>query len=250
MWSSFSKEKSWCDFVQFNLVCSGIFPNIVKIIFLGMYFFFHVPSFFLQVVPCLQFLLLCAVLLPFIYQLHLLCSCHQLSTHWTEAQISEKALSTGIQLGFPIKKKKIYILFSLSKSFIPQLVHKLKFENNWSWNVWPNIQPAERKAGELPPSTRIVCVNPSGSIRRLIQCVRGGGWRRLAHPPKQKHRVLCCVWGPFPGRERSVTMLNQTREENTKVSLSSFQDTVAFILSWCAEHFSWPPNEAAKHPPS
>lgn len=107
----------------------------------------------------------------------------------------------------------------------------------------------ETRAGELPLSTPIVCVNPCGSSRRLIQCVRVGDGGRPAHPPKQKHRLLCCGWQHFPGRERSVTMLNQTREENTKISLSSFQDTVAFILSWCAECFPWPPNEAAKHRP-
>lgn len=89
-------------------------------------------------------------------------------------------------------------------------------------------------------------VDPAGDWFSVSGVGDGG---RPAHPPKQKHRVLCCGWEHFPGRERSVTMLNQKREENTKISLSSFQDTVAFILSWCAECFPWPPNEAAKHRP-
>lgn len=38
MRSSCWKKESWSDYIQLNLVCSDIFPNIVKIIFLGMFF--------------------------------------------------------------------------------------------------------------------------------------------------------------------------------------------------------------------
>lgn len=43
--------------------------------------------FFLQVVPYLQFPVLCAVLLPLIYLLHFLCFCHQLAPCWHKYQI-------------------------------------------------------------------------------------------------------------------------------------------------------------------
>lgn len=74
-----------------------------------------------------------------------------------------------------LKKKKIifhsvFQNLSFPSLYINSNLRIIDFEmSGWMF------QPAETRAGELPPSTPIVCVNPCGSSRRLIQCVRGRG---------------------------------------------------------------------------
>lgn len=107
--------------------------------------------------------------------------------HWDKVVFSHK------------KKKSHFQNLSFTSLCINSNLRIIDLEmSGWIYSL------PETRAGELPLSTPIVCVNPCGSSRRLIQCVRGRGWRETCTTTQTETQGPLLWLRAFSGKERRV----------------------------------------------